>query len=130
MRLVRMSELCAQLGVPRRTFIDWIKRDPSIATWIPGGRGGGAYWVRLDKLAGRHGIGQIDAHLLPLSKWIRASELARLAGVSRWTVQAWCRKRPGFAKRIGRNYWVDLSNFGASDEQIAQVLGGLVKTEG
>lgn len=129
MRLVLMADLCKQLGIPRRTFQDWVKKDPSLAVLLPGPRGSMAYYIRIDRLAGRHGIGPIDAYLLPRARWIRATELAQLAGKSRWTVQDWCRKRPGLGKRIGRNYWVDLDQLGASEEEIQALLGGLGEKE-
>lgn len=123
MRLERMSELCRQLGIPRRTFQDWVKSDPELAVWREGGVGGGSYWIRIDRLAEK--LGSIEAYTLRGQRWIRASRLAKAFGISRFTMLNWCQGRPGFAKRIGRNYYVDLEQFGATAEQVDELLGRL-----
>ena len=113
MKLRRMRDLARDLGIPRRTFQSWIEKDPSLAVWVPDSIGG-AYWVKLDTLAERTGISLTESYTLGASRWIQATVLAELAGISRRTVAWWCRNRPGFAKRLGRIYYVDLESLGAS----------------
>jgi len=117
MRMMRMGELAAKLGIPRRTFQDWIDRDPDLGIFIDD-RYGGTWWIKLDKLAGRQGIDLTAAYMLGSSRWIKAVTLAELAGISRHTMRNWCRNRPGFAKRIGRIFYVDLEEFGASFDDV------------
>lgn len=124
MRLVRMGELCEQLGIPRRTFNDWVNRDPDLAIEKPS-RHGKVYWIKLDKLSERFGFDLVEVYGLMGTRWVRAADLAKVTGISRRTICNWCRGRPNFGKRIGRNYWVDLKQFGASDEQIEKLLGEL-----
>lgn len=123
MKLKRMRDLARELGIPRETFQRWIERDPDLAVWVPGGRGGGSWWVKLDKLAGREGITLEDAYMLGSTRWIKAVELAALSGIPRKTIANWCRDRPGFAKRIGRVWYVDLEDLGASREDVETLRG-------
>lgn len=118
MRMERMSVLCRQLDIPRKTFNDWIAAEPELAVRKAGPRGVPCWWVRLDRLAQMHGMSLIDAYLLPGSRWMRASRLAAELGISRKTMNNWCRARPGFARRIGRNYYVDLDHIGVSSSQV------------
>lgn len=119
-----MSELCRELGIPRRTFQRWVEKDPSIAVWSLEGRGGGGWWIKLDKLEKRLGS-LLEAYLLGTKRWVKATTLADESGIPRRTLVRWCRDRPGFGKRIGHMYYVDLQEFGASPEQIEALLGRL-----
>lgn len=122
MKLIRMRDLCAQLGIPIRTFQKWAEEDPELTILIKGGRGGRSHWVKLDRLVGRQGISLTEAYLLGSSRWMKAVDLAARAGISRKTVANWCRHRPGFAKRIGRIYYVDLEQFGASPDDVESLF--------
>ena len=117
-----MADLCEQLGIPRRTFNQWVQDRPEIAV-VRNGRGGPEYWIKVEKL----GLDLVDAHSLLGARWVRAAHLAKVSGISRWTIQNWCRERPGFGKRIGRSYWVDLDQLGVSEQEIERLLGELVK---
>ncbi len=117
MKLMKMRELADKLGIPISTFQKWVERDSSLGVFIHD-RFGGSWWIKLDKLAGRHGITLVDAYMLGSSRWIKAVVLAELTGISRRTMSHWCRTRPGFAKRIGRIYYVDLQELGASFDDV------------
>lgn len=118
-----MRELAKELGIPKETFQRWIEKDPSLAVYIPGGPGNGSWWIKLDKLEGRAGITLQDAYTLGSRPWMKATLLAKKSGISRRTIAHWCRTRPGFGKRLGRIWYVDLEEFGANPEQIAKLLG-------
>lgn len=116
-----MAELCKRLGIPRTTFNDWIKRDPKLAVKKPG-RPRGVWWVKLDRLAGRHGIDLIEALMLGESgRWIKAVDIAKTIGWSRKRIQLWCRNNPKFAKRLGKIYYIDLETWGVSQEDIIKI---------
>ncbi len=121
MRLMKMGELAAKLGIPRRTFQGWIEREPGLGVFI-NDRNGGSWWVKLDKLAGRQGITLTDALMLGSRRWVAAVDLAILAGISKRTMSHWCRTRPGFAKRIGQVYYVDLEELGASFDDVEELF--------
>ena len=116
-KLRKAVELARQLGISRRTMSHWCKKDPDLALMIDG-----VYWIKLDRLVGRHGIGPIDAYLLGAGRWIKATEAAKMSGISRKTIANWCRDRPRFAKRIGRVYYIDLDDLGASDTEMVEFL--------
>jgi hypothetical protein len=123
MRLVRMRELAAKLGIPIRTFQSWVEADPSLSVLRKGpGKTGKVHWIKLDHFAGRHGIDLTDAYMLGSSKWLKAVTLAELSGISRRTIAHWCRDRPKFAKRIGRIYYIDLEQLGAGPEDIQEII--------
>jgi hypothetical protein len=118
-----MSELCDRLGIPRRTFNQWVQNDPKLAVFVPNheGRanGGGSYWVRLDRLAEKYGIDRVIAYTLPSANWVKAVDIAKTSGIPRRSIARWCRDRPGFAVRIGRCWYVDLERLGADSEQLS-----------
>ena len=128
MRLIRIRDFCKQLGIPRRTVNSWVQRDRSLAKWVTykgkSARGiyTGEYWLRLDQLAKKPGFDEVTAFLLPGTRWIKAVDLARLARIPRITVAVWCRKRPGFAKRLGRIWYVDARNFDLTPEQLQKLF--------
>lgn len=127
MRLIKLADLSERLGIPRRTLNDWVKDDPALAVWVPRkvcARGfySGEYWIRLDRLAGRPGIDSIDALLLGEARWMKAVDLAALSGISRRTLSYWCRTRAGFGRRIGRNWYVDLEQFGAQSADVESLF--------
>lgn len=113
MRLIKGTELARRLGLPRRTVVDWIHRDPSLAVMKDG-----VYWIKLEKLADKPGMDLVSALTLPDHRWIKAVDLALISGVSRRTVAYWCKTRPQFARRLGRLWYVDLELLGATEEQI------------
>lgn len=119
MKVMKARELARQLGIPRRTMTKWCQDDPSLAF-----KDGRVWMIRLDALAGRPGIDLVTAYTLPTARWIKATALAERAGISRKTVGNWCRDRPGFAKRIGADWYLDLDQLGADEEQIAKLLSG------
>lgn len=136
MRLIKVVDLCERLGIPRRTVNDWIQKDPTIAVWVPAkprARRGvytGEHWIRLDRLAGRPGIDSVDALLLGEARWMKAVDLAAMSGIPRRTLSYWCRTRAGFGKRIGRNWYVDLEQFGAQSTEVESLfLSNLGKTK-
>jgi hypothetical protein len=113
MRLVKARELARSLGIPIRTMSYMCKTDPEIAI-----KRDGVYYVKLDKLAERPGFDLITAMLLPTQRWVRAIDVAKFAHRSRKTMNNWCRSRPRFAMRIGRIWYINLEELGASEEQI------------
>lgn len=129
MKLVRASELARNLGIPDRTMRQWCLTDPKLAIFISGGIGGGSWWVKLERLAERSNISILDAYTLSTQRWKKATELAKLSGISRKTIANWCRNRPGFAKRIGRVYYVDLEQMGANRDEIDALDGNWSQTE-
>ena len=123
MKLIKMRVLAARLGIPVRTFQDWIKLDPSLGVFIKD-RHNGSWWIKVEKLAGRHGIGLIDSYMLGEHRWIKAVDAAKIMGVSRHTMRNWCNTRPGFAKRIGRVFYIDLHDLGADPESVEKFFEG------
>lgn len=113
-----MRELARRLGVPIRTFNKWAQDDPELTVLLRGKRTKLTRWVKLERLAGRHGITLVDAYMLGSSRWIKATTLATLAGIPRRTMAYWCRTRPGFARRIAHMYYIDLEQFGASIDDV------------
>lgn len=128
MKLKRAVDLARELGIPRRTVTDWCIRDPTLGVYIKGGAGGGSWWIKVEKLIGRHGIGPVDAYMLGSSHWMKAVDLAKLAGWKRRRVAKWCRDRPSFAKRIGRIYYIDLEALGMDTDTAITLLGNLGTT--
>ncbi len=120
-RLVKLSVLSAQLGISRRTLSDWCLRDPSIAVR----RGGKGFWIKLDKLAGKPGIDLVEAHLIGEQRWIKAVELAEMAGIPRRTIGTWCRRNANFARRLGRIWYVNLSRLDITTEELESRFGSL-----
>jgi hypothetical protein len=116
-RVKQATVLARELGIPRRTMALWCKKDPELAYKI-----GRIYWVRLERFAGRPGVGLIDALTLGSSRWMKAADLARLSEISRKTIGNWCRNRPGFAKRLGSDWYVDLESLGCSEEDIENLV--------
>lgn len=125
MRLMRLRELSESLGIPVATIQKWVERDPALSILKHGGPGGRSHWIKLDRLANKHGMTLIDAYMLGSTRWIKAVVLAEQAGISRKTMANWCRDRPGFAKRLGRIYYIDLEAFGADPEAVKQFIGKL-----
>lgn len=117
-----LRELAAKLGIPRRTIQLWVERDPELSVLKKNESGNLSHWIVLDRFVGRHGITLIDAYTLGFSPWVKAVDVAKMAGISRKTVANWCRDRPGFAKRLGRIYYIDLSQFGATSDQVVEVI--------
>ncbi len=124
MKIKRAIDLARELGIPARTVTNWCKRDPELAF-----KKNYVWWIRLDRIAGRPGITLVDAYMLGSSQWIQATRLARLAGISRKTMNNWCRSRPRFAKRIGTDWYVDLDQWGADPDRIEQLLGNPSQTD-
>lgn len=91
----------------------WCEKDPDLAF-----KKGREWWIRLDMLAGRPGITLIDAYMLGSSRWILATKIARMSGIPTKTVNNWCRSRPGFAKRIGTDWYIDLEQMGATQDEV------------
>jgi hypothetical protein len=120
--LVPMNTLCERLDIPTRTFRKWVAEDPALAVLRSSGGHRPTFWIKLDRLAERYGLTQVDAYTLPGARWIRASRLATRLGISRFTMQNWCRDRPGFARRLGRNFYVDLDALGVSQERAEECL--------
>lgn len=125
MKLVRMRELSRKLGIPRETFQRWIELDPSLAVWREGGIGGGSWWFKLDKLAEKAGLSLVDAYMLVEARWVKAVDLAAFTGTSRRTLAWWCKNRPRFGIRLGRNWYVDIDQMGWPEDQIDKVLEAL-----
>lgn len=122
MRLVRMRDLARQLGIPVRTIQRWVEKDPSLSVLKDdGSQGGPCHWIIIAKLVER-GLKVSDAYTIMEQRWVKAVDLAAVSGISRKTVANWCRGRPGFAKRLGRVWYVDLEQFGASPEEAAILL--------
>lgn len=114
MKFIKATVLARTLGISRRTVSDWCRRDPSLAFR----REGRDYYIRVEQLAKRPGMDIISALLLENDgKWMKAVDLARLAGVPRRTVAHWCATRPWFARRIGRNWYLSREVLGATPEQ-------------
>lgn len=44
----------------------------------------------------------------PLKGYVKAADLARTLGLPRRTVSDWCRSRPGFAKKVGHDYYISI----------------------
>ncbi len=122
-----MREFAERLGIPLRTVKRWIAEDPELSELRPrpGDIGGLERWIRLDALANRPGFDLMEAYLLGIHRWIKAATLARLAGISRHTMRDWCNNRPGFAKRIGRIFYVDLQDFGADFDDVEDLFSRL-----
>lgn len=116
-----MNVLCKRLGIPARTFRKWVEEDPELAVLRSSG-GRPTFWIKLSRLADRYGLSQVEAYTLPGARWIRAAVLAKNLGISRFTMQNWCRNRPGFARRLGRNFYVDLDALGVSPEEAEECL--------
>jgi hypothetical protein len=81
-------------------------------------RKGRDYYIRIDRLAVKPGMNIISALTLENRSWIKAVALAAAAGTPRRSVAHWCRTRPHLAKRIGRIWYVDLEELGATDDEI------------
>jgi hypothetical protein len=122
MRLKRLRDLSDELGIPVSTIQKWVERDPELSVYKAGGPGGGSHWIKLDRLASRHGMSLVEAYMLGSSRWIKAVLLAEQAKIPRKTMANWCRNRPGFAKRLGRIYYIDLEAFGADPEAVKAFL--------
>lgn len=124
MRTIKATDLARRLGISRRTM-SWIcKKDTALAF-----KKQGVYFIRLTELAKRPGFTLISALMIPHSRWIKATDLARISGVPLQTMNTWCRNRPNFAKRISNTWYVDLELLGATDEQIEQLLGQSSQSE-
>lgn len=81
-------------------------KDPTLAI-----KRDGVYYIALEKIADRPGFDLVAALMLPTSKWVKAVDVARKAGISRKTVSNWCRTRQRFAKRLGRIWYIDMETF-------------------
>lgn len=115
-----MRELAKELGIPIATFQKWVEKDPTLGVYVDD-RSGGSWWIKLDKFATRHGMTLQDAYLLGSRRWVRAVDLAAVSGIPRRSLARRCRDRPGFGKRLGRVYYIDLEEFGASEEQLEKL---------
>lgn len=111
--LIRAGELARALGISRYTVRDWCRRDPELAI-----RKNGMNYVRVRVLATKPGMDMIQALLVPHQRWVKTTDMARLAGISRKTVNNWCRSRPWFACRIGRTWYLNLTALDASPEEM------------
>jgi hypothetical protein len=112
MKAVKAIELARTLGISRRTMSGWCRADPALAY-----KKEGVYWIRLERLAQKPGLDIVSVLTGTQNRWIKAIDLARWAGIPRETVAYWCRKRPRFAKRIGRLWYVSLDELGCTSEQ-------------
>lgn len=106
------------LGIAQRTVSDWCAADPILAFKDSKGD----YWVRIEEISKKPGFDLISALTLTTARWVKAVDLARVAGHSRRTMCYWCAHRPRFAKRIGRNWYVDLEAIGVPDDLIEEIL--------
>ena len=123
MKLVKMRELARRLGIHIQTFQKWVQKDPDLAVWR-NDRYGGSWWIKVEKFVGRQGIGLIDAYTLGDRRWIKAVDAAKIMGVSRHTMRNWCNNRPGFAKRLGRVFYIDLEDLGAAPDEVEKFFEG------
>lgn len=111
---IKATALARALGISRRTVYDWCRRDPNLAYR----KNGRDYYIRIEELAKRPGMDIVTALLLEKDgEWIKAVDLAKLAGVPRRTVANWCATRPWFARRIGRNWYLSREVLGATPAQ-------------
>lgn len=123
MKLMRMGDLCRQLNISRRTFNGWVEADPTLGIFIKG-----VWWIKLDQLAQRHGISLTETFMLGSSRWVKAVDLARIAGINRRTVAHWCLTRPNFGRRIGRIWYIDLAQWATTPEELEEILSRLSNT--
>lgn len=114
MKSIKAIELSRTLGISRRTVSGWCKSDPRLAY-----KRNGIYYIRVSELAKRPGFDLISALTLTSSKWIKAIDLAAVAGRPRRTLAHWCVRKQAFAKRVGRVWYVDLEALGCTDDQVA-----------
>ncbi len=114
MKAIRAVDLSKILKIPRRTICSWCKADPALAYKDRDG----VYHIRIAVLAKRPGFDLIAALTLESSRWIKAVDLATLAGAPRRTISYWCANRPRFARRIGKVWYIDLEAVGATEEQV------------
>lgn len=92
---------------------DWCAYDPDLAV-----RRGRDWYIRVSELARRPGMTYVQALLCTSQTWVKAVDLAAASGISRRTVSYWAKTRPGFGKRIGRIWYVDLEQLGATPDQV------------
>lgn len=112
-RALKSIEIARQLGISPRTMSELCRKDPALAF-----KRKGDWYVRIEELAKRPGFDLVQALMLTSARWIKSTDLARLTGWSRRTVVRWCATRRNYAKRIGRTWYVDLSQVDAPEEKI------------
>lgn len=113
MKVIKATELARTLGMSRYTMRDICRNDPKLAF-----KRGRDYWVRISELAKRPGMDIIEAILAPNSgKWVKAVDLAKMAGLPRRTIAYWCKNRPHFARRIGRLWYLSTDVLGVTPDQ-------------
>lgn len=119
MKLVRAAHLAKTLGISRHTVKRWCQVDPHVAIKI-----GRYWWIRLERLAARPGMDIVLAMMLPHQRWVKAVLLSEWTGIPRKTIANWCRDRQGFARRLGRIWYVDvdnLSSFAGSEDEAEKI---------
>lgn len=118
-RTLKARKLARDLGIPRRTMTNICRNTPDLAYKDRKGQ----WVVRVSELAKRPGFDLIQALMVTTTRWIPAAALARILGIPPRTMTHHCANRTYNAKRIGRNWYVDLSQMDAPEELIAEWLG-------
>lgn len=112
-RLIKASDLSKNTGISRHTIKCWCKRDPELAV-----KKKGHWWLRLDRLAEKSGLDPARLFVLTQRRWIKATDFTRgKYRLPRRTVAYWCLKRPNFAIRLGRVWYVCLDEIASTYEE-------------
>lgn len=111
MQLIKATLLAEKLRISRRTVAGWCAADPKLAI-----RKGRSYYIKVEQLARRPGLDLVSVLTLGNSDWVRAVHLAKVSRISRKTICNWIQKKPRFAKRIGRIWYIDLAEWELGDE--------------
>jgi hypothetical protein len=110
---IGVTELARTLGVPTRTVRRWCATHPGFAV-----RRNGQYFIKIATLRRVQGVDPLLILTAESHNWVKAVDLARVAGVSRQTMARWCKTRPWFAHRVGRNWYVSMEMLGVHPDNV------------
>lgn len=113
MNEMKAIDLAKSIGISRSTMSKWCKNSQ-----IPARKVKRVWWVRLDRLAETTGIHIVDMLMIPHKRWMKSTDLAKLTGFSRKTINNWCRTRPKLAMRLKTAWYVDLDALGNDNSDI------------
>lgn len=85
---------------------NWCKTDPALAF-----KKKGIYYIKLHELAKRPGLDLEAVRKLGESRWVRAVDAAKQYGIPERTLRHQCNQTPGLARRIGKNWYLNLDQW-------------------
>ena len=118
MRTIKATQLAKSLGLSRYTMRDICRRDTKLSF-----KKGRVYYIKIEELAKRPGFSLVDAILASSGRWVKAIELARAGNIPERTIRSWCAEHPHLAVQLASMWLINLDNLGASEEQIADLVG-------